>query len=93
MDLLFITDLEMDGKVIRNNPTGKQDAIDLLTFAIKRGPIEFMPDKDNSADFTQVILDRTPQDGKATKFKLREETGKNLPNIYKTGKLDFRVTE
>ena len=93
MDLLFITDIKMDGKVIGNNPTGVQDAIDFLTFAIKRGAIEFMPDRDTTSTFFQVILDKTSEDGKATKFKLKEETGKNLPGIYKTGKLDFRIVE
>lgn len=93
MDLLFITDIKMDGKVIGNNPTGVQDAIDFLTFAIKRGAIEFMPDRDTTSTFFQVILDKTPEDGKATKFKLKEETGKNLPGIFRTGKLDFRIVE
>lgn len=93
MNLMFITDLLMDCYVIRNNPSGVQDAIDFLTFAIKRGPIEFMPDKDTTATFVQCILDRTPEDGKATKFKLKEETARNLPNIYRTGKLEFRIVE
>ena len=92
-DLLFITDIPMDGKVIRSNATGVQDAIDFLTFATKRGPIEFMPDKDDTSTFYQCILDRTPEDGKGTKFKLKEETGKSLPGIYRTGRLDFRIVE
>ena len=93
MDLMFITDIQMDGGVIGNNPTGINDAIDFLTFTIKRGAIEFMPDVANTNDFYQVILDKTPEDGKATKFTLKEETGKNLPGIYKTGRLDFRILE
>lgn len=93
MDLMFITDIPMDGKVIRNNPTGAQDAIDFLTFAIKRGAIEFMPDKDNTADFYQVILESTTGGKKGTSFLLKEETGRNLPNFYKTGKLEFRIVE
>jgi hypothetical protein len=93
MDLNFITDIQMDGKVIGNNSTGVQDAIDFLTFAIKRGAIEFMPSRDDSATFYQTILDSTPEDGKATKFTLKEETGKNLPGIYRTGKLTFRIVE
>jgi len=93
MDLMFITDLPMGSGVIRTNLNGTQDAIDFLTFATNRGAIEFMPDKDDSGTFNQVILDKTPEDGKATKFKLKEETGKNLPNIYKTGNLAFRILE
>lgn len=93
MDLLFITDLAMDGKVIRNNPNGRQDAIDFLSFATKRGPIEFMPDRNDSNTFYQVILESTPEDRSGTKFKLKEETGRSLPNIYRTGKLEFRIVE
>lgn len=93
MDLLYITDLPMDGKVIGNNPNGTQDAIDFLTFATNRGPIEFMPDKDDTSTFYEVILDKTAGDKKATKFKLREETGRRLPNIYRSGMLDFRILE
>ena len=93
MNLLYITNIAMDGIVIRNNPTGTEDAISFMSFAIKRGPIEFMPDKDTTSAFFQVILDKTPEDIKATKFKLKEETGKNLPGIFRTGKLDFRIVE
>lgn len=93
MNLLFITNNMGDGYVIRNNGTGVEDAIDFLTFATKRGAIEFMEDKDDAADFVTCILESTPEDGKGTKFTLKEETGKNLPGYYRTGKLTFRVVE
>ena len=93
MNLLYITNITGDGYVIRNNPTGVEDAIEFLTFATKRGPFEFMPDKDNTADFYQVQLESTRLDRKGTKFKLNEETGKNLPGVYNTGLLEFRIVE
>jgi hypothetical protein len=92
-NLQFITDITMDGKVIRTNPTGVQDAIDFLTFAIKRGQIEFMPDKDDVNTFHKMVLEKTRADSKGVGFELREETGKNLPGIYQTGALDFRIVE
>lgn len=92
-NLMFITDLLMDAKVIRNNPTGVQDAKDFLTFSIKRGQIEFMPDKDDVNTFFKIVLDKTVADSKGVGFELREETGKNLPGIYQTGNLDFRIVE
>lgn len=92
-NLLFITDILMDGKVIRNNPNGVQDAIDFLTFAIKRGQLEFMPDKDDVNTFYQVILEKTRADSKGVGFELVEETGKNLPGIYRTDSLEFRIVE
>lgn len=93
MDLLYITNITMDGTVIRSNATGVEDTIDFLTFATKRGPIEFMPDKDDSNTFYQCNLESTSEDRNGTKFKLAEETGKNLPGVYKTGKLVFRILE
>lgn len=93
MNLMYITDVLMDGKVIRNNQSGVQDALDLLNFLIKRGGIEFMPDESDVNTFYKCILESTPEDGKGVKFKLKEETGKNLPGFYTTGKLEFRILE
>jgi hypothetical protein len=90
-DLLYITDIEMDGKVIRNNPTGVQDALDFLTFAINRGEIEFMPDEADVDTFFRMVLETTPSSGDGVGFTLKEETSKGLPGIYKTGKLKFRI--
>jgi hypothetical protein len=92
-NLLFITDITMDGKVIRNNPNGVQDAIDFLTFAIKRGQIEFMPNKDDENTFFEIVLEKTSADSNGVGFELREETSKNLPGIYQTGSLEFRIVE
>jgi hypothetical protein len=91
-NMMFITDLAMDGRVIKNNPNGVANANTFMQFAIKRGEIEFMPDENTVATFYKVILDSTPDNAKATGYKLKEETGRNLPGIYTTGKLKWRVT-
>lgn len=92
MNLLFITDIAMDGIVIRSNPNGVQDAIDFMTYLINRGPVEFMPDKDNAGVYYKVTLESTPSSSNGVGFSLVEETNNNLPGIYRTGRLRFRIT-
>lgn len=91
-NILFITDLAMDGRVIKNNPNGVDEANTFMQFATKRGPIEFMPDSSSPSTFYTVTLESTPENSKGTAYKLKEETGKNLPGIYTTGKLKWRVS-
>lgn len=90
-NILFITDLAMDGRVIKNNPNGVVNANTFMQFAIKRGAIEFMPSDQDLNTFYTIRLDSTPENSKATGYKLKEETGRNLPGIYTTGKLKWRV--
>lgn len=87
----FITDLPMDGKVIRNNPNGLSDANDFMQYITRKGKLDFMPDEGDVNTFYTVILDSTPESRNGTGYRLREETGRNLPNIYQTGRLKFRV--
>lgn len=91
-NILFITDLPMDNRVIKSNPNGVANARSFLEFLIKRGPVEFMPDVATVATFYTITLETTEESGKGTAFKLKEEVGKSLPNIYTSGKLKFRVT-
>jgi len=92
MELLFITNKDLKaGEVIRSNSTGLQDARDFLTFAIRKGPFEFMPDYLSPNTFYRVILESTEANQKGVGFRLREETDRNLPEVYRTGLLNFRV--
>lgn len=91
-ELLMITELNIGGgDVIRYNPTGVQDARDFFNYLIRKGPLEFMPDRNDSDTFYRVILESTPEDSNGLSFKLKEETDRNLPGIYRTGLLTFRV--
>lgn len=90
-NILFITNLAMDGVVIKNNPQGLEAARDFMNFCIKRGTIDFMPDESLPNVFYKLILETTELSSKGTGFRLKEETGKNLPGIYQTGKLKWRV--
>ena len=92
-NMLFSTDLPMDGKVIKNNPNGIDSLNEFLTFSIQRGAIEFMPNEDDNNTFYKIILESTEANSKGTGYRLKEETGKNLPGFYQTGKLKWRVVE
>ena len=91
MNMLYITNLPMDGKLIKNNVTGLSDAQAFMQFITTRNDLEFMPDEDDSASFFTIQLERTATNSKGVGYLLKEETGKNLPGFYSTGKLKFRV--
>ncbi len=91
MNLMFITDKEQDGVTLRNNPTGLSDAQVFMQFITDRFLLEFMENKDDSAAFSSVQLEKTASDSKGVGYLLKEETSKNLPGYYSTGKLVFRV--
>jgi hypothetical protein len=91
MDIKFITNLSMDNSVIRNNPTGLQDARDFFNYISQKKRFEFVPDLVNPNTFYKVILEKFPGDSKGTGFKLMELISENLPDIYETGVLTLRV--
>lgn len=87
MNIRFITSV-CQGGAIENNPEGYEDAEFFMTELIKRGDIEFMPDRNDTSTFYEISLDSTEQDSKGLKFKLTEEP---VQDYYKTGKLVFRI--
>lgn len=91
MEIKFITNNLMDGKVIKNNPSGLQDARLFLQDITKRNRFEFMPDIDDRNTFDKVILESIPGNRTATGYKLRELFNQNLPDIYETGIIKLRV--
>ncbi len=93
MNLLYITNLQQDGHFIRNKTTGVEDAIEFLEFATSKAPLEFMPDEDDPATFFKVLLESTASDSNGIGFLLREETGKNLRDMFQTGRLRWRIVE
>lgn len=93
MDLKFITNLTMDGQVIRNNASGLQDARDFMGYITQKKKFEFVPDLANPETYYKVILESTPDSSNGTGFKLRELFGQNLPDIYETGVITLRVVE
>jgi hypothetical protein len=91
MDIKFITDLPMDGKLIRTNSTGLADAIDFMLYATQKNKFEFVPDIDDPGTFYKVILESSPGFSDGTGFKLKELFGQNLPDIYETGVITLRI--
>lgn len=91
MDIKFITNLPMDGKVIRNNPNGLENAVSFLQDITLKNRFEFMPDEDDSDEFSKVILESTPGSNDGTGYRLKELFTKNIPDVYETGIMKLRV--
>jgi hypothetical protein len=90
-EIKFATDLQLHkDSLIVQNLTGVSDLRNFMLYAITKAPIEFIYDKDDLNTFTKCILDKTPEDSKGTKFKLKED--RNWRNTYSTGLLKFRAT-
>lgn len=93
MSFKFITDLAMDNSVILNNPSGVQDARDFFEYIVRKVPIEFMPNVNDRATYYKVILESTAESKIGTAYKLKELVGKNIPGVYESGKLEFRLID
>lgn len=93
MDIKFITDKLMDGEVIRNNPTGVQNARDFLGYISQKKRFEFMPNLLDGETYYPVILETFPGSANGTGFRLKELFGQNLPDYYETGVFTLRVVE
>lgn len=93
-NIQYINDrMESVDNFLKPSATGVADIIQFLTFAITKGPIEFMPDIDDASDFYDIILESTPDNKDGVGFKLNELYDKGLPGWYETGVLKFRQVE
>lgn len=92
-DIKFITDIPMDGVVIKNNQSGVSDAVDFLKYITNKNYFEFIPDVNDPDVFEKVLLESTPDFNDGTGFKLKELYDKNLPGVYETGVMVFRVVD
>jgi hypothetical protein len=93
MTFKFITDIAMDGQVIKNNPSGVADAKAFFNNIIDRGNFEFMPDVSDKNTFYKVKLESTPSSQSGTGYRLREMVSQNLPGFYEIGPIKLRVVE
>jgi hypothetical protein len=89
----FITNLAMDGKVIKNNPTGVADARRFFESITERGAFEIMTDISNRSNFSKVILDALDGSRTGTGYRLKELTARNLPGYYEVNNIKLRVFE
>jgi hypothetical protein len=93
-DIKYATNiLQTDNMIIKNNASGVEALIDFMSFAITKGPMEFMEDIGNRSTFVKLILESTPDSKDGVSFKLKELYDKGLPEFYDTGTLKFRLLE
>lgn len=79
------------GNSIDFDSLGVDNLRDFMSFAITKGPIEFMEDRSDLNTLTAtMILERTPASSNGTEFKLRELVNQNLVGYFDSGKLKFR---
>lgn len=90
-NIRFITNTLMDGLVIKNNPQGLEEARDFMKYLITKGRFEFMADETDPNTYYTLQLEKSPEDQNGTKYKLKEQVTRGLPNIYETGILICRV--
>lgn len=93
MNISFITDLVMDGVVIRSNPNGVADVVQFLQYVTQKQRFEFIEDENNMSTFEKVILESLPGYSTGTGYKLREMVDKNLRDIYEIGLMKLRVVD
>ena len=78
------------GSYIKNDPAGYDNLRDFMNYAITKAPMEFLPDIDNTINFTDCLLESSSASSKGVDFKLRELYSKGFADYYETGKLVFR---
>lgn len=78
------------GSPIENDQSGVENLRDFMKYAIKKGPFEFMPDRDNENTFTKALLEKTPESTDGIAYKLKELYGKGLVGYFETGIIKLR---
>lgn len=89
----YITNRHLANGKFRYDSQAVENVISFLTFAITKGAFEFMPDESKVDDYSTVILESTPQSAEGVGFELKEYVDRDLPNVYETGLLVFRVID
>lgn len=88
MRFRYITDRPTgSSSPIEENSSAISDALDFFNFAINKNDLEFMPDRDDPDDYYIVMLERTPQSGDGTAFKLRPM---RAAGFFDSGRVEFR---
>lgn len=92
MELKFITNLAMDGVVIKNNPSGLTAAEAFLTdITTLKSRFEFVPDIATPSGYYKCVCDKMTGMSDGSGFKLKELFMQNLPGIFETGVMTLRV--
>jgi hypothetical protein len=92
--IMLATDIDQgSGNFIETDANGVSSLRSFLRFAVDKNNFEFMPDRDNKADFFKVLLESTEESANGTGYKLKELYDKGLPNYFESGKLVLRLRE
>jgi hypothetical protein len=75
---------------IEENPNGVALLRTFMQYITKKRPIEFIPDRDNLAVFSECLLESTPRSRDGVGFQLRELYAEKLAFYFETGRLIFR---
>lgn len=78
---------------IEQDLSGVSNAVSFLRDLVKKGHVEFMPDRDDPDTFQTVLLESTEKSNNGTGYKLNEELQSGLTGYFRTGKLVFRLVE
>lgn len=90
-NISYVTDNTMrDGSLFVNDSNAVDSLRSFMVYAITKGPIEFMVDKEDRSTYSTLILESTPTSSTGTGFKLRELYGQRLVGFFETGRLKFR---
>ena len=82
--------MPQDGKVIKSNPTGVEDAQAFMQNITTKNPFEFMQNISDRDAFKKLVLERTGESDKGTSYKIDEKVSQGLPEYYDINRLKFR---
>jgi hypothetical protein len=92
--IMLATNIDQgDVGFIETDLAGYENLRTFMQFCVTKNGLEFIPDRDNKADFYKVLLESTEASPNGTGYKLQELFGKGLINYFETGKLVFRLRE
>ena len=93
-DIKYITDvMQLSGSPVEGNATGKVDAKAFADYLITKGELEFMFDRENTADFSRCIIEKTKTDKNGLGYRFKELYGRGMPNVFELSGLEFRRIE
>jgi hypothetical protein len=93
-DVRFQTNrTQASGSPILNDANGVLHLRQFMEFAITKGLVEFMRDKNTPNQFVTVRLESTPESSQGVGFQLKEQYDRGLPEFFDSGILKWRVIE
>ena len=88
-EVKWVTDQTIQsGAFIENDASAVANLRNFLAFAVKKGDMEFMPDRDTTSTFYKCILESTQASSNGVDYRITETA--QLQNWYESGKLVFR---